>query len=138
MPPLHRQDLLDDFLDAQVAFPAFQSAGAEFTAIRTADLRRDAQGVAIARFAMHHGRRRAAILYENNAYGRGLADAFVRGFKGEIMSADPIGEGTQDFDSFVTLLSGVLAFWMHCALMSESSLVDAGPAVRSMAGETEP
>jgi len=59
-------------------------------------------GLAIARFAMRHGRRRAAILYENNAYGRGLTDAFVRGFKGEIMSADPIGEGTQDFEPFVT------------------------------------
>lgn len=35
------------------------------------------------------------------------------------------------------LLSGVLAFWIHCALMSESSLIDAGPAVRSMLAETE-
>lgn len=59
-------------------------------------------GLAIARFAMRHGRRRAAILYENNAYGRGLTDAFVRGFKGEILSADPIGEGAQDFEPFVT------------------------------------
>jgi branched-chain amino acid transport system substrate-binding protein len=61
-------------------------------------------GMAIARFAMRHGRRRAAILYENNAYGRGLTDAFVRGFKGEIVSADPISEGTQDFEPFVTYL----------------------------------
>jgi branched-chain amino acid transport system substrate-binding protein len=59
-------------------------------------------GLAIARFAMRRGRRRAAILYENNAYGRGLTDAFVRGFKGEIVSADPIAEGSQDFEPFVT------------------------------------
>ena len=60
-------------------------------------------GLEIARFAMRHGRRRAAILYENNAYGRGLTDAFVRGFKGLIVSADPISEGgKQDFEPFVT------------------------------------
>jgi branched-chain amino acid transport system substrate-binding protein len=60
-------------------------------------------GIEIARFAMRRGWRRAAILYENNAYGRGLADAFVRGFKGEILSVDPIGEGAaQDFEPFVT------------------------------------
>ena len=60
-------------------------------------------GLEIARFVMRHGRRRAAVLYENNAYGRGLTDAFVRGFKGEIVSTDPIAEGaTQDFEPFVT------------------------------------
>jgi branched-chain amino acid transport system substrate-binding protein len=59
-------------------------------------------GLEIARFVMRRGRRRAAILYENNAYGRGLADAFVRGFKGEIVSNDPIAEGAQDFEPFVT------------------------------------
>jgi branched-chain amino acid transport system substrate-binding protein len=60
-------------------------------------------GLEIARFIMRRGRRRAAILYENNAYGRGLTDAFVRGFKGEIVSVDPIGEGaSQDLEPFVT------------------------------------
>jgi branched-chain amino acid transport system substrate-binding protein len=60
-------------------------------------------GIEIARFAMRRGWRRAAILYENNAYGRGLADAFMRGFKGEIISVDPIAEGAaQDFEPFVT------------------------------------
>jgi branched-chain amino acid transport system substrate-binding protein len=60
-------------------------------------------GLEIARFAMRLGRRRAAILYENNAYGRGLTDAFQRGFKGEIVSADPIAEGgDQDFEPYVT------------------------------------
>lgn len=60
-------------------------------------------GIEIARFVMRRGRRRAAILYENNAYGRGLTDAFVRGFKGDIVSVDPIAEGgAQDFEPFVT------------------------------------
>ncbi|AHI67346.1 copper resistance D family protein [Burkholderia thailandensis] len=34
------------------------------------------------------------------------------------------------------LLSSMLAFWVHCALMSESSLWDAWPAVRSMLAGT--
>jgi branched-chain amino acid transport system substrate-binding protein len=60
-------------------------------------------GLAIARFAMRRGWRRAAILYENNPYGRGLADAFLRGFKGEMISVDPIAEGaTQDLSPFVS------------------------------------
>jgi branched-chain amino acid transport system substrate-binding protein len=60
-------------------------------------------GLEIARFAMRLGRRRAAVLYENNAYGRGLIDAFQRGFRGEIVSADPISEGAnQDFEPYIT------------------------------------
>ena len=59
-------------------------------------------GLEIARFAMRLGHRRAAVLYENNAYGRGLTDAFQRGFKGEIVSVDPIAEGgQQDFEPFI-------------------------------------
>ncbi|MBP0592202.1 CopD family protein [Paraburkholderia sp. LEh10] len=38
--------------------------------------------------------------------------------------------------SFTAIVSSAVAFWIHCALMSESSLVDAGPAVRSMLMET--
>jgi putative copper resistance protein D len=39
--------------------------------------------------------------------------------------------------AIVTLASGVLAFWMHCALMSDSPLGQALPAVRSMLEETD-
>jgi branched-chain amino acid transport system substrate-binding protein len=49
-------------------------------------------------------RHRAAILYENNAYGRGLADAFRRNFAGTIVDFDPIAEGSQNFEPFVTYL----------------------------------
>jgi putative copper resistance protein D len=38
--------------------------------------------------------------------------------------------------ALVALVSGVVAFWIHCALMGDSSLMDAGPAVRSMLSET--
>jgi branched-chain amino acid transport system substrate-binding protein len=65
-----------------------------------------ANGAGLARFAgtlPHRGeRRRAAILYENDAYGRGLAEAFRKGFDGEIVSEDPIEDtGEQDFEPFI-------------------------------------
>jgi branched-chain amino acid transport system substrate-binding protein len=57
----------------------------------------------IAAFATRLGRTRAAILYENNTYGRGLADAFRRGFAGRVISMDPIGEGAdQPLDAYVS------------------------------------
>jgi branched-chain amino acid transport system substrate-binding protein len=62
-----------------------------------------ANGDDIAKFAHRLGRTRAAILYENNTYGRGLSDAFRRGFGGRIVSMDPIGEDKdQTFDAYVT------------------------------------
>ncbi|HEV7991439.1 MAG TPA: ABC transporter substrate-binding protein [Gemmatimonadaceae bacterium] len=61
-----------------------------------------ANGDDIAKFAHRLGRARAAILYENNTYGRGLADAFRRGFAGQVVSMDPIGEEKeQSFDAYV-------------------------------------
>lgn len=50
-----------------------------------------ANGVDLAKFAQRIGKKRAAVLYENDAYGRGLADAFRRNFAGEVISVDPIG-----------------------------------------------
>jgi branched-chain amino acid transport system substrate-binding protein len=62
-----------------------------------------ANGIDLARFAARLGAQRAAILYENNAYGRGLTDAFRRSFPGEIISIDPISDaGDQDFEPFVS------------------------------------
>jgi len=62
-----------------------------------------ANGLTIARFADKLGRKRAAVLYENNPYGRGLADNFRRSFHGQIISIDPIAEGAdQDFEPFVS------------------------------------
>lgn len=62
-----------------------------------------ANGVDIAAFANQLGLKRAAILYENNSYGRGLSDSFRRGFSGEVVSMDPIGEdGAQSFEPYVS------------------------------------
>jgi branched-chain amino acid transport system substrate-binding protein len=60
-------------------------------------------GLTIASFADKLGRKRAAVLYENNPYGRGLADSFRRSFHGQIISLDPIDEGEdQNFEPFVS------------------------------------
>jgi len=58
-----------------------------------------ANGVTLARFAtaladsLHHPVR-AAVLYHNDAYGRGLADAFLHTFRGVVINTDPIGNET--------------------------------------------
>jgi branched-chain amino acid transport system substrate-binding protein len=62
-----------------------------------------ANGKTIAQFVNKLGRHRAAVLYENNAYGRGLAESFRRSFAGQIIAIDPIGEGAdQDFEPYVS------------------------------------
>jgi branched-chain amino acid transport system substrate-binding protein len=56
-------------------------------------------GLRVARFMSQ----RAAILYENNAYGRGLADSFRRGFPGQIVGIDPVSDRPgEDLEPFVT------------------------------------
>ncbi len=62
-----------------------------------------ANGMTIARFVNKLGRKRAAVLYENNAYGRGLADNFRDSFAGQIITIDPIGESAdQNFEPYVS------------------------------------
>jgi branched-chain amino acid transport system substrate-binding protein len=58
--------------------------------------------IEIARFASRRGWRRAAILYENDSYGRGLAASFQRNFEGEVISLDPIPSGDTDLEPFVS------------------------------------
>lgn len=65
-------------------------------------------GVILARFASTVGGtsaafKQASILYENDSYGRGLADAFRRAFRGTIVSFDPISENL-DAEPFVAYL----------------------------------
>lgn len=60
-------------------------------------------GLDLARFATRLGRRRAAILYENDSYGRGIVDAFRRNFAGSVVSIDPIpadGSGVEPYISY--------------------------------------
>jgi branched-chain amino acid transport system substrate-binding protein len=71
-------------------------------------------GAEMARFAAQlphlrgDRRPRAAILYENDSYGRGLAEAFHRSFVGEIVSEDPVDDrGAQDFEPYITGLRRV-------------------------------
>jgi branched-chain amino acid transport system substrate-binding protein len=62
-----------------------------------------ANGLTIAGYANKLGRKRAAVLYENNSYGRGLAENFRRSFSGSIVSIDPIGDGAdQTFEVYVS------------------------------------
>src|SRR5439155_20667838 len=55
MPPLHRQSLFDDFLDAEVPLPTLQSALAKFAAVSAADLRRNAKGAPVVGIAVERG-----------------------------------------------------------------------------------
>jgi branched-chain amino acid transport system substrate-binding protein len=62
-------------------------------------------GLRVATHMSKLGDRRAAILYENNAYGRGLAESFRRGFNGEIVSVDPVSDRPgEDLEPFVSWL----------------------------------
>ena len=58
-------------------------------------------GAQLARFAASRGWRRAAVLYENDVYGRGLADAFTGAFRGIVLSVDPIVPDSADLSTFV-------------------------------------
>jgi branched-chain amino acid transport system substrate-binding protein len=67
-----------------------------------------ANGISIARWAAGRGITRVAILYENNSYGRGLADAFRTAFRGEVLTMDPIADvADQNFEPHVAYLRSV-------------------------------
>jgi len=62
-----------------------------------------ANGQTLAGYANRLGRKHAAVLYENNPYGRGLAENFRHSFAGTIVSIDPIADGPdQNFEPYVT------------------------------------
>jgi branched-chain amino acid transport system substrate-binding protein len=63
-------------------------------------------GEALGSFASHLGTSRAAILYENDAYGRGLARAFRRHFQGAIIAEQPIDQQPTTFEPYVSYLRG--------------------------------
>src|SRR5688572_29048887 len=81
--------------DGRIAAVATAASSPELTGISPWAFRVIASdsvsGIDIARYATRLGKRRAAILYENSAYGRGLADAFRRNFAGDVIGVDPIG-----------------------------------------------
>ncbi|HEX7242915.1 MAG TPA: branched-chain amino acid ABC transporter substrate-binding protein [Longimicrobiaceae bacterium] len=66
-----------------------------------------ANGANLARFAAGLGKKRVAVLYENNVYGRDLAQAFRAAFRGVVVGVDPIaGDGTK-VEPFVSYYRGV-------------------------------
>ena len=63
-----------------------------------------ANGQDLAKFATDLGHTRAAILYENNSYGRGLADSFRRAFRGEVTSLEPIAVDGKEVEPYLAYL----------------------------------
>jgi branched-chain amino acid transport system substrate-binding protein len=61
-------------------------------------------GRTLARYMSAHGHRRAAVLYQNTTYGRGLAAAFRHGFDGSVVSSDPIDATVSSAEPYVTYL----------------------------------
>lgn len=64
-------------------------------------------GIALANFASRFGQRgptTVSVLYENNTYGRGLADSFRRSFHGDILSLDPINADLPTAEPYVSYL----------------------------------
>jgi branched-chain amino acid transport system substrate-binding protein len=62
-------------------------------------------GRAIGRFAASiRPGARAAILYENDAYGRGLSRAFRDGFGGAVVTSEPLDENPKTFEPYVAYL----------------------------------
>lgn len=66
-------------------------------------------GIALANFASGFtgpagGPPLAAVLYENNTYGRGLADSFRRAFRGRIVSIDPIDADLRTAEPYISYL----------------------------------
>ncbi len=59
-------------------------------------------GVELARFAASRGHKRAAMLYENDAFGRGLIAVFQRAYPGQVVAVDPITAATREFEPLVT------------------------------------
>lgn len=65
-------------------------------------------GVAMAQFASSlagvGATPTASVLYENNTYGRGLADAFRRAFRGTLISLDPINADLPSAEPYISFL----------------------------------
>lgn len=94
--------------DGQLAAVATTASSAALTGISPWAFRvissDSANGVDLARFAQRLGKRRVAVLYENDAYGRGLADNFRRNFDGEVVALDPLDADATRADLYVAWL----------------------------------
>ncbi|MEP6733398.1 MAG: ABC transporter substrate-binding protein [bacterium] len=93
--------------DGHLAAVATSATSPELTGISKWTFRVSASdsttGADMARFAMRRGRKRAAILYQNDTYGRGLVNAFRKAFTGTVVSVDPINNAAdQPFEPYVS------------------------------------
>ena len=92
--------------DGHLAAVATSASSADLTGISKWAFRiissDSANGADMARFATRTGHKRAAILYENDTYGRGLADAFRKNFAGEIINIDPIRADAANHEVFIS------------------------------------
>jgi branched-chain amino acid transport system substrate-binding protein len=61
-------------------------------------------GAQLAAAAGRLGLKRAAILYENDSYGRGLASSFRGAFKGRVLASDPISGSLTNAEPYITWL----------------------------------
>ncbi|HVX42164.1 MAG TPA: ABC transporter substrate-binding protein [Gemmatimonadaceae bacterium] len=106
-------------------------------------------GAELARFSAARGWRSAAVLYQNDVYGRGLADAFRAHFPGRIVSSDPVPADVQDLSTFgrfyqrftpdvvfvvasrstipVLLRKTLADLHLHAAILASEGSMDLGP-----------
>jgi len=94
--------------DGQLAAVSPSASSPEITGLSTWLFRvipsDSANGIELARFATKLGHKRVAMLYENNSYGRGLADSFRRAFAGEVISADPVAVDGKEVEPYLAYL----------------------------------
>ncbi|HET7464510.1 MAG TPA: branched-chain amino acid ABC transporter substrate-binding protein [Longimicrobium sp.] len=64
-------------------------------------------GANIARYAAGLGNRRVVVLYENNVYGRDLAQAFLAAYPGRPIGVDPIAGDGSKVEPFISYYRGV-------------------------------
>lgn len=62
-------------------------------------------GIDAARFAQQMSFKSAAVLYENDSFGRGFADAFRRAYRGDLMAMEPIpSDSIADYEPYIAYL----------------------------------
>lgn len=79
-------------------------------------------GLALARFAQTLGAKRVAVLYENDAYGRGLARAFRRNLRGTVVCSDPIDAAAGSYEPYVSYLKQLAPDLVFVAGLENSGL----------------
>ncbi|HEX2211804.1 MAG TPA: ABC transporter substrate-binding protein [Longimicrobium sp.] len=98
-------------------------------------------GANLARFAAGLNAKRVAVLYENNVYGRGLANAFRAAYPRELVGVDPIaGDGSlvEPFISYYSRVAPDLVFVAGTELSGGALLREArrqGFTTRWVAGD---